>query len=54
MGVILREFRTSEAHEGPLWHGRLESAHHVEDTAGGQEHRLWLYRDIDTATNMVC
>ena len=54
MGVILAEYRDSEVCEGPLQHGRLESAYHVEETAGGREHGLWLYKDIDIATSTVC
>ena len=54
MGSILAEHRASEVCEGPLRHGRLESAHHVEEIEGGREHGLWLYRDTDIATSTVC
>ena len=37
-----------------LWYVQLESAHHMEETAGGQEHTLWLYRDVDTAKSRGC
>ena len=50
MCAILAEYRASDACAGPLQHGRLESAHHVEETTGEREHGLWLYSDIDTAT----
>ena len=33
--VMLAEFRASETCEGPIRHGRLESAHHMEEAAGG-------------------
>ena len=34
-GAILVEYRVSEVCDGSLRHGRLESAHHMEETAGG-------------------
>ena len=53
MGAILVEFRASEPCEGPLQQGRLESTHLVEKTVDGQEYKLWLFRDIDTAMSTV-